>query len=465
MLTALATLPLALLPVYAAPVCAPPRHDGPRPGADSIGDPYYPGLGAGGYDVSHYDIVLGYDVESGAVDAVTTVTAVAEHALSSFHLDFHALEVTEITVNGAEAEFTREGRELAVTPAEPLPEGEPFVARIAYGGVPRPVPDPATGGQPVGWLQKDSGVFVSSQCIGASSWFPCNDHQRDRATFAFTVTVAKPYVVAANGQLIEERDHGASRTYVWRANAPMAPYLATIGISEFEVHVDESPSGLPLRTFYPANLSERALAAFGRQGEIIEFLESCFGPYPFESAGAIVADEFLGGALETQTIPVYGRGTFSEEVIAHELAHQWFGDSITVHNWRDMWLNEGFASYGSFLWTEYADGFEAAEERARKMYWMLRRAEIGPPADPGVENIFSPRVYERGAWVLHQLRAEVGDDYFFDILQTWYERKRDQSATTEEFLALCDEVTGRDLSELFARVLFDPVIPVDERYE
>ena len=458
-----ARLALAALPLIS--LAGDARPDDARPGADTIGDPYYPGLGAGGYDVQHYDLVLDVDMETGAIEAVATLTALALHGLTSFNLDLHKLDIASIEVDGDAAQFTRDGRELQIVPAATIPGKTEFVVRITYSGVPELVPDPATRGAGVGWQRTDSGIFVSSQCIGAASWFPCNDHQRDRATFSFTVTAPKPYVVAANGILIEEKDLGDARTYVWRSKYPMAPYLATVGIAEFEVRVEEGPGGMPLRTYYAKTLSEEDMAGFSRQAEIVEFLELCFGPYPFESVGAIVADEFLGGALETQTIPVYGRGAFGDDTIAHELAHMWFGDAVTANNWKDMWLNEGFASFGALLWMEFAHGEDAADALLRRTYGMLRRAEVGPPPDPGVEGVFSPRVYDRGMWVLHCLRTEVDEEVFFEILQTWFEKKSGATATTEEFLEHCDEISGQDLEEFFAGVLFAPVIPKDDRYE
>ncbi len=440
-------------------------NDEARPGADSIGDPYYPKLGAGGYDTERYDLALTVDMETGSIDAVATITARALHGLSSFNLDLYGLEVAGIEVNGKAAKFTRDGRELDVVPKKPIREGKEFDVRVAYSGVPTPAPDPSVGGTGVGWMRKDSGIFVSSECIGAASWFPCNDHPRDPALFRFTVTVAKPYVVAANGLLVDEQDHGDTRTFVWEPKAPMAPYLATLGIADFDVVVEEGPGGIPLRTYFAKTLDARERAGFALQTEIVEFLELCFGPYPFASVGAIVADEDLGGALETQTIPVYGRGTYDDGTIAHELAHMWFGDAISANNWKDMWLNEGFASYGSFLWVEYAHGEEAADRDMRQRYRMLRRAKVGPPPDPGVAQVFSARVYERGCWVLHMLRDRVGDEAFFEILQTWVEAKSGKTAQTDEFLAHCEDVSGEDLDDFFAGVLFADVIPEDARFE
>ena len=437
----------------------------PRPGAEGIGDPYFPKLGNGGYDVQHYHIDLDVDMETNVVEAVTDVRAVALHALSSFNLDLHHLEVSSITVDGEPAKFEQQGRELIVTPAQAIENGAEFVARIEYGGVPEPAPDASHPFRPgSGWSRMATGVYVMSECTGAASWFPSNDHPRDKATFSFEITVPKPYTAAANGILDAEEDHGDTRTFAFSAKHPMAPYLATVNIAEFTVEVREGPRGMPLRMYYPVDSTEGELAQFARQNEIIEFFETCFGPYPFESVGAIISYENLGGALETQTIPVYGRG-MPETVVAHELAHQWFGDVVTNDTWPDLWLNEGFATYAAILWDEYAHGFEVADGKLRQMYRMLRGAKVAPPIDPGVGVLFGPSAYQRGAWVLHNLREQVGDDIFFDICMTWTEEHAHGTASTADLLELIERKTGTDPEELIGGVLRDPVIPEHPLYE
>ena len=460
---------LALTPALLACLAPVARPGVPEekaaPGAAGIGDTYYATLGAGGYDARHYALELDVDMEAEHVRAKTTLRAVAEHSLASFHLDLVGLEVSGVRVDDAPAEFRREGRELIVTPATPVPAGAEFTVEVAYHGRPDVAPDPSHPQRPgVGWRFMESGSYVLSECVGAASWFPCNDHPLDKATFSFQVTVDEPWVVAANGILEEELDLGERRRFLWRSKYPMAPYLATVNIARFEVRVEEGPGGMPLRTYYPKDMTPFELKQFERQGEMVEFFELCFGPYPFESVGAIIADEMLGGALETQTMPVYGRG-LPEAVVAHEIAHQWFGDSVSVENWEDMWLNEGFATYGSWLWEEYARGMEAYERMARMAYRMCRGSEVGPPADPGLAELFGPRTYVRGAWTLHCLRLEVEDELFFEILQEWTERYRHGNASTADFIALAEEVSGRELDELFDALLFAPVVPEDPLFE
>jgi aminopeptidase N len=244
----------------------------------------------------------------------------------------------------------------------------------------------------------------------------------------------------------------------------MATYLATVNIAEFGLILEEGPRGMPLRLYHPLDATEAELAEFARTAEMMEFFEELFGPYPFECYGGVLAYEQIGGALETQTLPVYGRGC-NEAVLAHEMAHQWFGNAVSPATWSEMWLNEGFASYAEFLWFEYVRGPEAAEARVQGMYRMLRARRVGPAADPGVERLFGANTYVRGGWVLHQLRRAVGDEVFFEILRTWGELHHDGVGTTEGFLELCDRVSGRELGEFLGELLYAEVVPVDPDYE
>jgi len=449
----------------AAPSQARPRD--PRAGAAGIGDPYYPELGNGGYDVRHYDVVMEVEPLSGRIEAQATIDAVSTQDLSSFHLDLWGLEVGSVEVDGQPAGVRREGRELVVTPPTTIAAGRLFRTLVRYGGVPEPAPDASVermGLAGVGWFRRDSGIYVVSECTGTASWLPSNDHPRDKATFSFAITVPEPWIVAANG-LLEgvDRQEGKS-TYRWRASDPMATYLATINVVQLELEQSTGPGGLPLRLYYPRDASEDELAGFRRAGEMIEHFGELFGPYPFEAFGGLIAPEELGGALECQTLPVYSRG-MGEATVAHELGHQWFGNCVSVSVWGDMWLNEGFASYVEWLWREHERGAKALERRAERTYRYLRARKVGPPADPGVHELFSGRTYARGAFVLHMLRLEIGDEAFFRLLKRWVADHHDANASTADFVALSEAVAGRDLGAFFQSFLHDPVIPEIARFE
>jgi aminopeptidase N len=495
-----ASLPLFLVALLACRAAPPSGAPGPAPalaeaprveaqasapelaptdgaGALELGDPYYPGLGNGGYEVEHYDLALDLVLDSDELTGLVTLRANALQALARFSLDLYGLEVTAVTVDGVAARFERNepvpgprgapprSTELIVHAPEVLAAGASFTVAVAYEGEPGPRPDPAVPFlKGTGWQRLESGVYVMAECIGASGWFPCNDHPRDKATYSFRVSVEQPYTVAANGILKEVLEEGERRTFVFDAPDPMATYLVTLNAAEFALIHATGPRGIPVTTYHPPLASEEELEPFRRQPEVLEFLETVFGPYPFVAAGAVVAHEGLPGALECQTIPVYGRG-LPLEVVVHELAHQWYGDCVSPDLWRDMWLNEGFATYSEWLWVEHELGSAAYRGHALDAYRQLRARGVGSPFDPGVEAVFSGRVYTRGAMVLHGLRQEVGDEVFFRILKSWVESRRNGNASTAQFTAHAAEVAGRDLAPFFEAWLYAPVTPEVAEFE
>jgi aminopeptidase N len=450
------------------------RQQQPQAGALEIGDLYFPGLGNGGYDVEHYSLELDIDMDGDALTATARIRARALHDLASFSFDLYGLEVDRVRVNDKNAPFERtppaplpdgkpgKSAELVVHPVAPLAAGAEFTVEVLYGGSPAARPDPAFAFLPkstgTGWKRKESGLYVLSQCIGAATWFPCNDHPRDKASYSFRVTVAKPWTAAANGVLTEVIEEGEARTFVFEARDPMASYLATLNVAEFGVLESEGPRGIPIRIYHPLDATAEELAGFRRQGEVLEFLEMVLGPYPFEAAGGVLQYEPAAGALECQTLPVYGRGC-GLEIMVHELAHQWFGDCVSPDLWRDLWLNEGFASYAEWLWTEHTEGQEAYDRLARRTYAELRARKTGSPFDPGVAQMFSGRVYQRGPFVLHGLRREVGDEAFFRILSGWVETNKNANASTAAFVAYASKCAGRELAPFFDAWLFAEVTP------
>ncbi len=430
-------------------------------GSAGLGDPYYPLAGNGGYDVQHYDVGLRVGMDQGWIEGDVTIRAIASQPLRSFHLDLFELEVLSVQVNGDDSDFEHAGGELIVRPEHALTEGEEFRVRVTYQGHPQPVPDPAVlamGLPGNGWLTLPSGTYVLSECIGAAGWMPCNNHPMDKATFAFEVDAPAVFSVAANGNPSVTVDDGDRRTHRFEMNHPMATYLATVNIAEFELRLDEGPGGIPLYHYYFPGATNLELLPFARTKEMMEHFIECFGPYPFDSYGGVLAAEDFNGALETQSLPVYSRDTH-EDVVAHELAHMWFGDSVTPSQWKDIWLNEGFAVYATWLWREHLTGSEGLQARAETTYLMSLNFETGSPYDPGVDKLFGTAVYSRGALVLHALRSEVGDEAFFAILRGWATSRAGGTATTEDFIEHCEQTAGRDLGELFETWLYGALLP------
>ncbi|MEO6708652.1 MAG: M1 family metallopeptidase, partial [Planctomycetota bacterium] len=451
-------VPAAAAPAPAATL-AQPALDA-RPGAVGIGDPLFPELGNGGYDVDDYELTLRVDAAGNSIEAQARIRAKATQDLSSFDLDFSGLELDSLELDGAPVPFERKEAELVITPAHPLANGAAFEVLARYHGTPTPVSDPTVPfADGIGWIAHKGEIYVVSEPSGASSFFPANDHPLDKATYTFRVTVKKPLVVAANGLLVETIDAGDETTYVWRSNTPMASYLATICIAEFVVEKLEGPGGLPIVNFYTPSSKPKARQSFAKTGEIIAFFSEKFGPYPFESGGAILASARIPGALETQTRPVYGAGVGGESVVSHELSHQWFGDCVSLERWQDIWLNEGFATYAGCLWTEHAQGPEKFEKELYGMYKRMRLGKGLPPGKPAADQLFGSGVYVRGGLTLHALRLEVGDEKFFQILQTWLKIHHNANARTEDFVSLSSIVAGRDLKPFLDAWLYDEKMP------
>lgn len=439
----------------------------PTPGAAGVGDTYYPSLGNGGYDAQHYTLDLDVDLTTNTLAGTVTMNALATQSLSSFNLDFVGFEIDSIIVNGAQAAFAREARELIITPAQPIDNNTPFDVAVTYRGVPgRNIGEvsPFSGG----WQLYDGGVYVASEPDGSSLWFPVNDHPTDKATYTYIFTVDSDFVVAANGVLQEVIAEGERTTYVWEASDPTASYLVTVNIAQFTRVEDTTVDGVPIRNYFPAHLVEAidpAETSFAQTAEMMTLFNQWFGPYPFEVYGAVVADTRLPFALETQTLSLFGSNAYNrngsaETVVAHELAHSWFGNSISPARWQDIWLNEGFATYASALWIEATQGEEAFQNTMDTWYNVIRRQPRKTIiADPGPRNLFTIAVYYRGAWVLHALRLEVGDATFYDILQTYHAEYAHKTATIPDFIAVAENVSGRDLGDFFQGWLYERNMP------
>ena len=445
-------------------------------GAPGIGDDFYPTLGNDGYDVQTYliDLTISDDLTE-INEGVVTISAKATQDLSAFNLDFLGMTVDEVTVNGEEANVSRDGREMTITPDEALAEGEAMEVVVSYHGAPGTDEDGDDLDFNNGWFYYDTGVLVASEPDGSAVWFPANDHPLDKAKFRFVIDVPAPYVVAANGALVETEEAGERVTYTWDMNYPMATYLATVNIQTFEERTDESGSGVHIRNYFPEDLADAGQRVFGRQAEMIDYFETIFGPYPFDQYGVVVADVALGFALETQTISLFGKnvilhgvtasGAPAESVIAHELAHQWFGDSLTPATWRDIWLNEGFATYAQVLWAEYKYGPDAASQMLGEFYGEIRNPilvmrGVAAPGDPPPNRLFNTSVYLRGGWALHALRLHIGDEAFFELLLEYAARYKYGNVTTQDFIDLTVEISGDETAAgLLEAWLYEDAVP------
>ena len=434
-------------------------------GAPGTGDPFFPQAGNGGYDVRHYSLDLSYSPSENRLTGRVAIFARATQNLSRFNLDFRDFyAISRLTVNLKRASFSQSGQELTITPRSKLRRGSGFVVIVEYAGQPQEVVDP--DGSSEGWIPTDDGAFVVNEPQGAPGWFPVNDTPRDKASFDFAVTVPAGSTAMANGVLVSRRTRGDTTTWRWLATTPMASYLTTATNGPFETRFGRLPNGLPeynavdpdtrvLRTDPP----NPALAwdRLKPQPEIVDFFSGLYGRYPFESVGAIIdwAPD-VGYALESQTRPNYHRIPGASTVV-HEIAHQWFGNAVTLAVWPDIWLNEGFATWSEWIYDERHGG-ATAQETFDELYAIEEEEDPedfqdlwfpAPAALPGPEAMFHTPVYDRGAMTLQALRAKVGDGTFFDILRTWYRENRNGNVTTADFVALAERKSRLDLDAFF----------------
>lgn len=445
------------------PTASPPATDVTgQPGTPGVGDPYFPMLGNGGIDVSDYQLDLGYDPASNRLNGTATITLQTTSLLSSFNLDLTGLDVQGISVNDQPADWEHVAGELTITPTQSLASGSNVSVVIEYSGQPAPVS--AAFDAEVGWIPIEGGAVVMSEPNGASTWFPVNDHPSDKALYTIAVTVPSGVEVVANGTLTSKSATTAQSTrWEYRSSAPMASYLATVIIGDLVI--DEANGPVPIRNAFDAELADSARENFSPAPAIIDYFSEIFGPYPFDVYGSAVVDlDLNGSALETQTIPIFDRsfaepGRNVERILAHEIAHQWFGNSVSPASWQDIWLNEGFATYAEFIWLAHAHG-SSVDQQMRALHDRPGNPYTSPPpGDPGAEQLFAPSVYMRGAFTLHALRLTVGDETFFSILREYRREFAGGVASTDDLIALAEQVSQQELSDLFDAWLYQEELP------
>ena len=421
------------------------------PGAD----PYLPGHGPEQLHVAHYDLDLRYRVATNRLSGRATLTVLPLVALDELVLDLHALRVGAVDVVGGVLDryVHRQGR-LRIRLAGTAVPGRPLTVRVEYAGAPSPVPSPWG---PVGWEELRDGVLVANQPTGAPSWFPCNDRPGDRATYRTSITVEKPYRALAHGELVDLRQGAGATTWVYEERHPTSTYLATVQIGRYEER-QAADGPVPQRLLAaPARLRD-ALRLLGRHRGLMDHHVGVFGDYPFSAYTVVVTDDALEIPLEAQGIGIFGANHLNgsgdgERLLAHELAHQWFGNAVAVASWQHIWLNEGPACYAEWLWSE-ASGGRTTSALARDWYAHLRsQPQDLVLTDPGYPRIFDDRVYKRGALTMHALDTVLGRADLVSMLRSWTRQHAGGAVTTDDFRSHAVQRAGADRADAVQAVL------------
>ncbi|CAM5683558.1 M1 family metallopeptidase [Streptomyces hirsutus] len=424
-----------------------------------IGDRLFPYLGNPGYDVASYHLALSYSgTNDTPLQATTRIDARTTTDLDRINLDFAHGTVHSVEVDGTPAAFTTAGEDLVITPVNGLDAGER--TRITVRHTSDPV---AAEGRDGGWVRTADGLAMANQADAAHLVFPCNDHPSDKAFFTFRITAPDGHTAVANGLPIHvHRTRAAATTWTYRTRHPMATELAQVSIGRSTVLHRTGPQGLPLRDVVPTAHREQLEPWLAKTPDQIAWMENKAGRYPFETYGLLMADVSTGFELETQTLSLFERELFTdpahpawyiESIMVHELAHQWFGNSVSPRTWSDLWLNEGHATWYEALYAQEKAG-RSLEARMKAAYeasdrW---RAEGGPPAAPKAPqpgqkiSIFRPIVYDGSALVLYALREEIGRTAFDRLERRWVTQYRDGTASTADFVRLASDTAGRDLT-------------------
>lgn len=418
----------------------------------------------------HYDVALTFNDQlteiSGARTEITLEVLAAN--LTKIDLDFGEMPIDAVTIAGSPARFERKPDGLDVFLPRAAKRGDQLSLMITYHGRPR-----------------DGLIFATDRDEKPSAtgdnwpnrvhqWIPCLDHPSAKATVSFTVAAPPRELVVANGKFVTMTRNGGAPS-IWRFDEtkPIPAYCMVVAVSEGAKIDANQPTITPLSYYVPQKDAAYAPRGFAPAAPALAFFSQTVAPYPYEKLALIIGATRFGGMENSSAIVFtstlfeprsndrmsqrFGIPTRIEDVVAHEIAHQWFGDSVTESTWADLWLSEGFATYFAGLFIEKHESEEAFREYMRNAatryfaYEKQRNAPIHDTVTQDLMKLLNPNNYEKGAWVLHMLRRRIGDEAFFKGLRDYYDAHRDRNATTEDLRRALEKSSGRNLQEFFAR--------------
>ncbi|HEX8492643.1 MAG TPA: M1 family metallopeptidase [Pyrinomonadaceae bacterium] len=428
----------------------------------------------------NYDIALVLDDQLTEIKSARTdiTILVLKDSPGTIDLDFGEMEVESVAVGSQPTRFVQEEGKLNVQLASPVRKGQRLIVSVKYRGRPKDglIFTPDKNGKP--------SVTGDNWPDRVHHWIPCLDHPSAKATARFTVTAPMRDLVVANGQLTAKRDNpDKTRTWIYTEGVPIPPYCMVIAVGEFALIEPQQPALTPLSYYVPQSDRQFAQQGFAPAAPSLELFSTVVAPYPYEKLALIVGATRFGG-MENSSAIVFGSTLFDaregvqpmsrrfnirrgiEEVVAHEIAHQWFGDSVTEATWSDLWLSEGFATYFAGLFVERYEGQETFREYMKRQsddyfaYEKKRRAPIFDPDTEDLNKLLNANNYEKGAWVLHMLRSMLGDEAFFRGVRNYYLAHRNSTATTEDLRAALEKSGGTNLRAFFKRWIYESGHPV-----
>jgi aminopeptidase N len=435
--------------------------------------PYNPAI-----DVQHYDFSLEVNDNDNNIKGQAAITILFKEDATGFSLDFtrkngegKGMTVTSVKEGAKGVRFTQNSSQLLFN--IPVRSGEQHTYTVTYEGIPA------------------DGLIISNNKFGhrgffgdnwpnrAHNWLPCVDHPSDKATLDFRITAPEHYTVVSNGALQEEKNLDGHKKFThWKESVPLSPKVMMIGVADFAVDHPGDAMGIPVYNYVFVENKEIGFKSYSYALQILPFYIQHIGPYPFEKCGNVQSKTRFGGLENASAICYFENSVSSpdvESLMAHEIAHQWFGDAATETSWPHLWLSEGFATYMTHCYLENKYGIDTLKRgmaKDREKLIAFEKKRMTPIVDTSENSdymkLLNPNSYEKGAWVLHMLRHRIGDQLFWKGVSTYYATYRNKNANSADFEKVMSTVSGQNLQPFFHEWLDKPGHPnlkVDWKYD